>query len=100
MKPPIDPSIVTALAYATLRPFGDPDNEPIETNVEGFAACALEVNELVEDDEKLMGHVLEASESAFSFGLQLGARIGADPAHLPEVKDLIKRYRFEKMEAA
>jgi hypothetical protein len=36
-----------------------------------------------------------ASDFAFAFALQLGARIGADPLHAPEIKDLVEEYQIK-----
>jgi len=43
----------------------------------------------------------QSAVSAIAFAaLQLGARIGADPLHAPEVEHLITQYRIERKDAA
>jgi len=44
--------------------------------------------------------IVAAFDADFLFGLQVGARIGADPLHRPEIEDLVETYRLVPQEAA
>lgn len=68
-----------------------------EGDADGLAQSALNFDALIKQhpavDETCDGMV-QAFHMAFAFGLELGARIGADPYHVPMVADLVTKCRF------
>ena len=101
MKSTIDHSAVTAIAYAALESVPHKlryDAEWYQPQNAAWEPLGLD-GSMFDTDEDL-ARALEAYRTGFQFALQLGARIGADPLHAFEIKDLIKSYRLERKEAA
>ncbi len=44
---------------------------------------------------ELSDAAVQTFDRAINFGLQVGARIGADPLHVPDIKDLVAAYRIK-----
>jgi hypothetical protein len=76
------------------REWSDFDHHPLDE----IARVALGIDELIAANpgriEDECAPIVYAFELAFNFALQLGARIGSDPRHVPTVKDLLDEYRF------
>ncbi len=95
MKVTIDQSAVAAIATSALAAYPHKLGYEAEWNQpERVASEPLGFNETEFSDDDLSVAV-EIFDAAFGFALQLGARIGANPLHTPEIKDLIATYRYE-----
>ena len=94
MKPTLDQGAVAALAaaalFASTPEYGDGD--PDCRTPERIARTSLDAEAIVASDDEIE-LVATRFDHAFVFGLQLGARIGADPLQCPDVNDLVEKYR-------
>ena len=68
------------------------DADPDCRTPELIARTPLGTNALIVTDDEIELFTTPF-DLAFAFALQLGARIGADPLHYPNVEDLIEKYR-------
>lgn len=105
MNTTIDQGAVAAIAHAALANVPCERGDDAEWDQPELAAWGpLGLNDVDYDvhegDLDFLTTALELYKTGFAFALQLGARIGADPLHAPEIKDLIKQYRVERKEAA
>ena len=103
MKPTIDPAAVSAIATAAFLAHNPTYREeanmlhPERILEEPFGLEALIRNQ----SSEISDAAVLAYDRALAFGLQVGARIGADPLHVPDIKDLVAAYRIKpKMKVA
>jgi hypothetical protein len=103
MKSTIDQLAVAGIACAALAAH-EQDYNVCDGRLlapEDLAGRALNLNGVCSAYPQVDGTcdgMVTAFDAAFLFGLQVGARIGADPLHLPNVKDLADKYRFKSSE--
>lgn len=98
MKPPIDSATIAAIAAAAFLAHNAKysDAAPDVRYPERIAGDPLGLNDLIRDKSREVSDVaVEVFDSVLAFGLQAGALIGADPLHLPDLKDLISQYRLK-----
>lgn len=98
-KPTIDQAAVHGLATAALLAHCPDFKNDLLANMpdDDLAEKVLNLDavyERLEGAEEPSSIIVEAFDAAFFFGLQLGARLGSDPLHVPNIADLVEKYRF------
>ena len=102
MKPTIDPAAVSAIATAAFLAYNPEYREQPDIDYPGaILEEALGLEGFIHNQSAEHSNAaVTAFDRALAFGLQVGARIGADPQHLPNVEDLIVRYRIPQARIA
>lgn len=100
-KPTIDQAAVHGLATAALLAQCPDFENSLCANLpdDDLAERVLNLRMLhdrYENSADPAAVAVDAFDSAFFFGLQLGARVGADPLRVPDVADLVEKYRFRE----